>query len=156
MHPLFFHIGRLIVKHFADRLFLKEMEQNLMSYLEEQIQLLYKQMTLGSKSNMSTEICWTHYCEHYLMQYVHEGMHFRLADLLYKLEKYRMTDVEQDIDRYIFDFDKFYKKSIYAIWSEILTCLDMKEAGLARYLKKNTNLPKENESIRSVCNQLRQ
>ena len=153
MRRLLFHIARLIIKHYANKNYLKEMEQDLTMHIDSKVQPIYDLLIKETKPKIPEKIKWTRYSEHYLMQYVHEGMHFRLADLLYKLEKFRLPGTEQEVDRYIFDFDRFYKKSIYAILSDILLCLQMKKRGLAKYLKEKTNLAGV-DSIDTICNNL--
>lgn len=160
MRRLLFHLARLILKHYADRKYLTvlltEHRFHMESTLDSKMDEFYGRLIHDIVPETPIAEHLQHIRNHYLMQYVYEERCFRLIGLLCQLEKYRLKGSFEQMDRYIFDLDCFYKKDIYAIWFEVLQCLNMKEQGLAIYLRNNTNLPREGESIRSICNHFHQ
>ena len=138
---LLYRIARIVLKHYADRVYIEQAvldhEQRMKDFLID----LFAGHPIVPIAN------------HYLMQYVLPGSEKKLWSLLIKMEKYRLRDSFKDMSHYTFDLDSYYKTRIYALWSEILLCLEMKKVGLAKYLKEFTNLADE-DSIRTVCNYL--
>ena len=138
---MLYRIARIVLKHYADRVYIEQAvldhEQRMKDFLTDQF-----------AGHLPIPIA-----NHYLMQYVLPGSEKKLWSLLLKMEKYRLRDSFEDMSHYVFDLDSYYKTRIYALWSEILLCLEMKKVGLAKYLKEFTNLADE-DSIRTVCNYL--
>ena len=157
MRRFLLHIARLILKHFADKKYLSDLlaehERRMEALFDSRIDELYDRMMHNFIPETPIGEHLQHIKNHYLMQYVYKDSCFRLIELLCKLEKYRLKGSFNRMDSYIFDLENFYKRDIYSLWCEILTCLNMKKRGLARYLKENTNLA-EVESIDTICNNL--
>lgn len=141
MSRLLYRIARIVLKHYADRGYIEQAvsdhEQRIKTFL---IDLFAGQPTVPIVN-------------HYLMQFALPKSKQRLWGLLLEMEKYRLRDSFEDMSHYVFDLDSYYKTRIYALWSEILLCLEMKKVGLAKYLKEFTNLADE-DSIRTICNSL--
>ena len=138
---LLYRIARIVLKHYADRVYI---EQAVLDH-EQRMKDFLIDLFAGHSTVPITY--------HYLMQYALPGSEKRLWSLLIKMEKYRLKDSFKDMSHYTFDLDSYYKTRIYALWSEILLCLEMKKVGLAKYLKEFTNLGDE-DSIRTICNHL--
>ena len=141
MSRLLYRIARIVLKHYADRIYIEqavfEHEQRMKDFLKDQF---------AHRPTISI-------VNHYLIQYALPGSERKLWALLIKMEKYRLRDSFEDMSHYTFDFDSYYKTDVYALWGEILLCLQMKKTGLAKYLKEFTNLADE-DSIRTICNSL--
>lgn len=141
MSRLLYRIARIILKHYADRIYI---EQAVLDH-EQRMKALLIDLFAGHPI--------IPVANHYLMQYALPESKQRLWALLLEMEKYRLRDSLEDMSHYTFDLDSYYKTRIYALWSEILLCLEMKKVGLAKYLKEFTNLADE-DSIRTICNYL--
>ena len=150
-------IVRLLLKHFADKKFLSDMmvehEQRMTLLIDARIDEFYDRLMHDYIPVTPVAEQLQQIKNHYLLQYAYKDSCFRLIGLLCQLEKYRLKGSFKQMDYYTFDLDSFYKKDIYSLWREILTCLDMKKKGLAKYLKENTNLA-EVDSFNTICNNL--
>ena len=141
MSRLLYRIARIVLKHYAGRVYI---EQAVLDHEQRMKDFLIDQFA----THPTVPIV-----NHYLMQYALPESKQRLWGLLVEMEKYRLRGSFDDISHYTFDLDSYYKSRIYALWSEILLCLEMKKVGLAKYLKEFTNLADE-DSIRTICNHL--
>ena len=141
MSRLLYRIARIVLKHYANRVYIeqtiREHEQRMKDYLKE----LLSTDPVPPVGN------------HYLMQYARPEAKQQLWLLLVKMEKYRLRGSFEDMSHYTFDLDSYYKTEIYALWSEILLCLQIKKMGLAKFLMEFTNIAEE-DSLRTVCNRL--
>ena len=155
MSRLLYRIARILLKHSPDKHYINraffEQEQQIRELIHQEITHFYEKLVEEHLMGVPIPVARNHY----LMNYVRAGSEQRLWELLIKMEKYRLKGTFVDMSHYVFDLDSFYKTTIYSIWIEVLTCLEIKESGLAKYLKDYTNLPKEGEEIRSICNNLR-
>ena len=136
-----YRVARIVLKHYADRIYIEqtiqEHEQRMRDYIKDYL-----------PTNPVPPVG-----NHYLMQYARPEAKQQLWLLLVKMEKYRLRGSFEDMSHYTFDLDSYYKTEIYALWSDILLCLQMKKMGLAKFLMEFTNIA-EKDSLRTVCNHL--